>query len=234
MSMKSQPASTERVPSNRSRIRLLGGLAAVAVSASVTTGLVAAPAATASNTSERQIASYLNSARHSAHRRGISGSADLNAVARAWAQSMASHNTLAHNPRLTSQVHGWRYVGENVGVGATASSIHRAFMASRPHRANILDVDYTQSGIGVVYARGRLWVVEVFRQPASHSSRSSSATLHYGSRGSSVKRLQRKLHVRPTGFFGRKTRRMLKAFQHRHHLPVTGTLTSSSRRSLHL
>ena len=69
---------------------------------------------------------------------------------------MASSNTLKHNPNLTSQVKGWHYVGENVGVGGDVSSLHAAFMASAPHKANILDKDYTQIGVGVAMLVGPL------------------------------------------------------------------------------
>ena len=39
-------------------------------------------------------------------------------------------------------------------------------MRSAPHRANILNQRMRQVGVGVVFAGGRLWVTEVFRQPA--------------------------------------------------------------------
>jgi hypothetical protein len=42
-------------------------------------------------------------------------------------------------------------------------------------------------------------------------------------RGSAVKSLQRKLHVRPvSGYFGPKTRAAVKRFQRRHHIKATG------------
>jgi hypothetical protein len=57
-------------------------------------------------------------------------------------------------------------VGENVGMGGSASSIHQAFMNSAPHRANILDHDFTQVGIGTAYDdKGVLYITQVFRKP---------------------------------------------------------------------
>jgi uncharacterized protein YkwD len=38
-------------------------------------------------------------------------------------------------------------------------------MHSPEHKANILDRDYTQVGIGAVTVNGRVWVAEVFRRP---------------------------------------------------------------------
>ena len=89
----------------------------------------------------------------------------LVSVAREQARRMAAQNTLYHNPNLTTDVRNWRYVGENVGYGPDALTVHHAFMLSPGHRANILDRDYTQVGIGAVVVNGRVWVAEVFRRP---------------------------------------------------------------------
>lgn len=86
-------------------------------------------------------------------------------VAREQALRMAKRNTLYHNPELTSDVSNWRYLGENVGYGPDALTVHRAFMHSAPHRANILDRDYTRVGVGAVVRNGRVWVCEVFKTP---------------------------------------------------------------------
>ena len=46
-----------------------------------------------------------------------------------------------------------------------SASVHTAFMNSPAHKANILDRDYTEVGIGAVVANGRVWVAQVFRRP---------------------------------------------------------------------
>lgn len=98
----------------------------------------------------------------------LTSAADLQAVARQHAQRMAARGEPYHNPALTSEVGGWELVGENVGFGPNADLVHDAFMASAPHRANILDARFTQVGVGAVRdATGRLWVVEVFRRPVA-------------------------------------------------------------------
>src|SRR4051794_7672562 len=52
---------------------------------------------------------------------------------------------------------------------------------------------------------------------------SASNSLKGGSRGPAVKKLQRKLHVRPvSGYFGPKTRAAVKRFQRRHGLTADG------------
>jgi hypothetical protein len=64
-------------------------------------------------------------------------------------------------------------------------------------------------------------------------SHSSSNTLKYGMRGSAVKQLQRKLHVRPvSGFFGTKTRAAVKRFQRNHGLKADGVAGPATLRRL--
>ena len=94
--------------------------------------------------------------------------AELDGVALAHAQAMADRGGLFHNPSLGQQVTGWRALAENVGMGVDVESIHQAFLDSPSHRANLLDGRYSEIGIGVAAsADGRVWAVEVFRQPVA-------------------------------------------------------------------
>ena len=148
----------------RAGMRVRGLLTAAAVGAALLTGVVGASSAAASDAGT--FVSSINAARRSAGVAPLSSNGTLSSVARSWAASMAASQHLAHNPRLTSQVSGWKVLGENVGTGGSATAIHAAFMGSAPHRANILSSRYTQVGVGVATGGGRLWVVEVFRLPA--------------------------------------------------------------------
>lgn len=112
----------------------------------------------------------VNASRAAAGLRPYSYHSDLASVAQRWAQHMAATGILEHNPNLTSQVTGWRYVGENVGYGPDDTAVEAAFMASPHHRSNILDHDFTQIGIGEAYAGGRVWISQVFREPLSTTS----------------------------------------------------------------
>ena len=153
----------------RATRRTTGWLLSAALLASAIVGLSPAPAsATGPNTSN--ILSAVNSARAGAGRRPLSLRSDLSAVAYRWSQHMAASGTLAHNPSLTRQVTGWRWVGENVGYGPDWRTVEVAFMNSPGHRSNILDSDYSQIGIGVVVKNGRVWVTQVFRSPSGSSA----------------------------------------------------------------
>jgi hypothetical protein len=138
--------------------------------------LLAPVAAIASSADDARFVSATNSARGSHGLRAYATSADLSAVARRWAAHMAAHHQLEHNPSFTSQVCCWRSLGENVGVGATEAQIQRAFMASAPHRANILSSSFTQVGIGTARGSdGKLYVDALFRQPTRTAPRATTA-----------------------------------------------------------
>lgn len=190
--------------------------ALVLVLAAFVTGAVTAPSADASSV-EDTFTAKLNHARTA---RGLPRLETRNAlvqVAREWAARMAEQSKLYHNPNLTSDVTNWRWVGENVGYGPDALTVHVAFMRSPGHRANILDRDYTEVGIGAVVRDGRVWVAEVFRRPMRVTTSSVRATfshtLRYGSKGAAVKRVQGRLDLRQTGYYGRYTKAAVSRFQ---------------------
>ena len=108
----------------------------------------------------------IRSARWSAHLAGYVSRPDLVVVARRQAARMAAQRRPFHNPDLGREVTGWQLVGENVGRGSTVAGIHRAFMSSSSHRANILSRGFTEIGMGTaVDAHGVLYVAQVFRRP---------------------------------------------------------------------
>jgi hypothetical protein len=92
---------------------------------------------------------------------------DLAAVAQAHAERMAERGTAYHNPALGSEVSNWQALAENVGYAGSVDDVHGLFMASSEHRAHILSTTYTEIGTGVAAANGYVYVVEVFRLPAS-------------------------------------------------------------------
>lgn len=132
----------------------------------LTAALLGPTVAVADSTTESQFVSDTNSARAHNGLPAYAVAGDLTSVARRWAAHMASTHTLAHNPDYGSQVCCWRSVGENVGEGPSEPQIQQAFMASAPHRDNILSGVFTQVGIGTARdSDGRLYVDELFRRP---------------------------------------------------------------------
>jgi len=83
-------------------------------------------------------------------------------VARVHAAAMVNKGELFHNDKLERRVTRWKVLGENVGRGETASSIHRNFMASQTHRSNILGGRFFNVGVGVKSEGATMWVTVVF------------------------------------------------------------------------
>lgn len=94
----------------------------------------------------------------------LTRSASLDSVAQTWTAQMASTNTLAHNPRMSSQIPGgWTVAGENVGYAWSATQVHQAWLGSPGHYANIVSRDYNAVGIGFVKtSSGKIWATQVF------------------------------------------------------------------------
>jgi uncharacterized protein YkwD len=77
-------------------------------------------------------------------------------VANNWAQHLAKHGVLEHDPNLATKIGNkcpnWTDMGENVGVetGENSHQLFKAYMADPDHRANILDKHYKEVGIASV------------------------------------------------------------------------------------
>jgi hypothetical protein len=144
-------------------------IALVAVLAIALALLPAVPAeAKIESPAEFRFLEAINRERASAGVPALKPRSDIIEVARRWSEQMAKDQKLAHNPRYTKQICCWSRIAENVGTGSGVDQVMRAFMGSSKHRANILNKNYTQVGVGVkVDAKGRLWVTMNFRQHTS-------------------------------------------------------------------
>ena len=139
----------------RTSSRVLVLCAAVAV-------MVAAFAVPAHAGPEGTLLSRINASRANAGKAPVEAYWDLADDARNHAANMMSAGSIYHNPGLSGVTGVWQALGENVGVGADANSLHDAFMSSSSHRGNILG-DYNYVGIGSsTGSDGLLWVVVIF------------------------------------------------------------------------
>jgi hypothetical protein len=159
------------------KLNTFGGLiAAAAISVSLLGVSLASPglatAALASSTSGDLVAAT-NASRAADGLPALQENGQLDSVAQGWANKLAAANVLSHNPNLQSQVTDWNDLGENVGMGPSVPTLQQAFMQSPDHKANILDTNYTQVGVGTatsIYPGCNcqiLWVVVDFRRPES-------------------------------------------------------------------
>lgn len=80
-------------------------------------------------------------------------------------KEMIAEGTIHHTPDdvLAKRVTKWEVLGENVGAGGSVKSLHRAFMRSPSHKANILFRDFRYVGVGAKRTpNGKLWVTFTF------------------------------------------------------------------------
>jgi hypothetical protein len=124
---------------------------------------LASPSAFALSSVESCFFNSINNERTAVGHPKLTLMGDLTSNARTHSQDMANDGTIYHNSHLADQIGGnWTALGENVGMGPSCESIHDAFMNSPGHKANILDTDYNQGGVGVVIKDGTVYVTEVF------------------------------------------------------------------------
>lgn len=124
-------------------------------------------------TSERAFARKMNRARNAVGISRLRLDPELSKVARSHSHKMRKRNRLYHTPteRLKWKVTNWRVLGENVGVGGGVRSLHRAFMDSPGHRANIRYGTFNHVGVGVKRGNGKMWVTVIFQSQTNPGTR---------------------------------------------------------------
>lgn len=117
----------------------------------------------------------INNSRVAAGKARLKLDPELGKVARVHARKMARQGTIFHqsSSQLGGRVTRWSSLGENVGVGSTVRSLHRAFMNSPAHKANILYSAFRNVGTGTVRKNGRLYVTVVFESRLNPGTRLS-------------------------------------------------------------
>jgi uncharacterized protein YkwD len=100
--------------------------------------------------------------------------ATLCKVARAHAENMARQEKMEHildgkNPskRLTESGYAWQRVGENIAWAEEepAEKVMQGWMASPRHRDNILNMEFTEIGIGLAQKGKETYYTQVFAKP---------------------------------------------------------------------
>jgi uncharacterized protein YkwD len=134
--------------------------------------LSAAPAAASEQTVdsvrlngyEAALAAKINNVRRSNGLRALVVVPGATDVARRWSWHLARAEVLSHNPNLVSALEhagsgAWTEIAENVGEASSTDpgSLFSAYMASPPHKANILDPQARYLGVGVVERSGTAW-----------------------------------------------------------------------------
>ncbi len=107
---------------------------------------------------------YANSARSAAGVGTLKWSSSLAGYAKNWAKRLGDSGDLGHSDFGSLLGTTWGTVGENVAMGhLNPTAMHKGWMASSSHKANIINADFTHVGTAVwVDASGTTWGVQVF------------------------------------------------------------------------
>ena len=106
---------------------------------------------------ERQVLELTNAQRAAAGCPALRSDSRLASAARSFSADMAARNYFSHTSpeggvladRANSVGYPWRGLGENIAAGyASAESVVSGWMNSPGHRANILNCDYKDLGVG--------------------------------------------------------------------------------------
>lgn len=130
-----------------------------------------------------RMAELVNRERTAAGLAPLGADDEVAAIAARWAGAMAAAGEISHNHDYLSDESLRRLnasrLGENVAVADSVDEIHRLFMASTPHRDNILKPEFRLLGVGAVRATdGNLYLTEDFvtrQAPPPPSPRRSTA-----------------------------------------------------------
>jgi uncharacterized YkwD family protein len=122
----------------------------------------------------QQVVNLVNQERQKAGLKPLTLNVSLDRMAQVKAEDMRDHHYFDH----TSPTYGspfdmmtkfgisYSYAGENIAAGQPdAASVMKDWMNSSGHRANILNPNYTQIGVGVAHGGpyGTYWVQEFIR-----------------------------------------------------------------------
>ncbi|WP_147796347.1 CAP domain-containing protein [Cellulomonas sp. Y8] len=130
-----------------------------------TTAAAVVPLAAADvEAAEQAILDRTNALRATEGKPALVRNAQIDAVAAAWAEHMATTGQFQHNPDFFRQIPaGWRTAGENIAMNSyNPVALYTQWQNSPPHRANMVNPAFDQIGIGVVEHDGLYYGVQVF------------------------------------------------------------------------
>lgn len=129
--------------------------------------------------SESEFVSKINSSRAANGLPPLTVDGNLRSYARQHTAEMIESGTIYHSSSgelAAAGGTGWDVMGENVGKGGTPTSLHKAFMDSPSHRANILG-DFNFVGVGTGTSEdGYLYVTVIFMKKTVTTTTTTAPT----------------------------------------------------------
>ena len=127
---------------------------------------------------ESTLLALINQERQEQSLAAYASQSQLQAAARIHSADMACNGFVSHTgsdgsgvrDRVERQGYDWSWIGENIYCTSDTSSgapqrVFDWWMNSGPHRANIMSPNYTQIGLGYIYAGSRGCFTAVFARP---------------------------------------------------------------------
>ncbi|MGI8638759.1 MAG: CAP domain-containing protein [Pyrinomonadaceae bacterium] len=125
---------------------------------------------------EYQIFEFVNAERHRSGLNDLDWDENLARMARVYSEKMVRENFFEHadlngktvvDRAQDARIKNWRKIGENLffceGFRSFDNVAVRGWMKSPTHRKNILDGDWTATGIGIAESNdGRIYITQVF------------------------------------------------------------------------
>jgi uncharacterized protein YkwD len=149
----------------RQLLALILAFALLLPAATVLTSVATEAPASAGINVDRQktVQKQVNTTRRNNGRRALKRHTAATKRAQKWAVRLAKCKCLQHRNSPFGAPSGWKAAAENVGRGYSLSGVHRAFLRSSRHKANILNRRMTHIAVGVVKAgNGEFFVVQGF------------------------------------------------------------------------
>jgi uncharacterized protein YkwD len=126
------------------------------------------------STDEQKAFALLNADRTANGLQPLKLNTGLSALGENYAKDMINRGFFAHNnpegqtpfDRMHQAGINYTYAGENLAINTSVTAAQKAFMNSTGHRANILNKNYTEVGLGVqTNSKGSVYVVQEFIKP---------------------------------------------------------------------
>lgn len=168
------PAGRQVLPK---RPRLVTASAPLPVFRKTALSVAASPVAATAMSEEQRAMGLINAERRKRGERPLAFDSGLTRIARQHSQNMAQQNFFSHVGRdgrdATARaeavgIRDWRSMGENIAYNyerypdPVATAVEQ-WMRSTKHRDNILNGDFTHTGLGIARsADGRLYFTQVF------------------------------------------------------------------------
>ncbi|MFE5158277.1 CAP domain-containing protein [Streptomyces sp. NPDC056697] len=139
------------------------GVPSAAMAQSATAGSTSATSAAA--TDQQEVVDLVNSERSKAGCKPLTVNEKLTKAAQDHSEDMAAHSNMSHTgsdgsspgDRIERAGYSWSSYGENVAYGyESPKSVMEGWMNSSGHKANILNCDFKEIGVGVAQP-GHYW-----------------------------------------------------------------------------